>query len=224
MVRILKIREFAIICMVLLLFSGCSKKEDQQSKSPTSPTMNKSATLPAQSDPGVDLAKVAAENKAKLMEMNKGKEIEPLALDKLKSFLPEDVPDMERKSATVERNQMMGIDMARSEARYEGADSATIDITIMDAGNMSGQMKMMLTGWAMNQFERETDTGYEKTTKYNGYPAMEEYDRSNERGAFRVFVAGRFVVEAEGYQTTMEKIKQAVGKIDIKKLASMASD
>jgi hypothetical protein len=228
MARILKIKKFVIICTALLFFCGCSKKDDQQqsqSSTPSdSPTINESTTPPDQGDSGVDFAKVAAENKQKLMEMNKGKDIEPLSLDKLKSFLPAELPGMERKSASAERNQMMGINIARSEARYEGDDSATVDISIMDGGNLSGPMKMALTGWAMHQFERETDTSYEKTTKYSGYPAMEEYDRSNERGALRVFVAERFVVEAEGYQTTMEKIKQAVGKVDIKKLAALASD
>jgi hypothetical protein len=230
MVQIPKVRKIFVISVTLFLFCGCSKKDDEQqsqgqSSAPSaSTTMNKSTTSPEQSDPPVDLAKAQSDTRKKLMEMNKGKAVEPLSLDKLKSFLPAELPGMERKSASAQRNQMMGVDLASAEARYEAADSGSIDITIMDTGNLSGPMKIGLTGWTMSQFERETDTGYEKTTKYGGYKALEEYDRSTKEGNLRLYVADRFVVEAEGNQTTMEQIKQAVDKIDLKKLATMASD
>jgi hypothetical protein len=93
----------------------------------------------------------------------------------------------------------------------------------MDTGNLSGAMRMSLTAWTVGQYNRETDNGYEKTTTYAGYKGVEEYDKQKQAGAFRIFVANRFVVEMEGSGTTMEAIKEAMAKIDLKKLAASGS-
>ena len=87
---------------------------------------------------------------------------------------------------------------------------------ITDIGNASGPMRMSMTGWTPAQVDRQTDTGYEKTTTYEGYEAIEEYDSQDQHGELLVFVGNRFVVEVRGDHTTMETIKQA---IDLKKLA-----
>jgi hypothetical protein len=168
------------------------------------------------------MADVEAENRQKLLEMNDGKEIEPVEMGTLKSFLPAKLTGMKRADAVVERNQMMGVDMAVARARYETANS-TIRIVIMDVGNLSGPMKMGMTGWTMAQYNRETETGYEKTITYKGYKGMEEYDNSEKDGGMRVFVADRFVVEVHGNQTSVDVIKKAMDEIDLKKLASLVS-
>jgi hypothetical protein len=82
---------------------------------------------------------------------------------------------------------------------------------------------MGMAGWAMAQFNRETDTGYEKTTTYNGYKAYEKYDTQDKRGTMRVFVSERFIVEVQGDNVTIDTLKQALGKIDFKKLAAAGS-
>jgi len=158
-----------------------------------------------------------------LMEMNKGKDIKPVDMGKLKEMLPAELDGMKRTNASSERNQMMGIDMAKAEANYEAGDGS-IKIAIMDMGNLSGPMRMGMAGWAMKQYSRETDSGYEKTTTYKGYKGMEEYDNNTRQGGLRLFVADRFIVELNGYQTTMEAMKKAMDKIDLKKLAALATD
>ena len=116
---------------------------------------------------------------------------------------------------------MGGVDIAVADAHYEAAnEEGYLEVTITDVGNLTGPLKIGMTGWTTAQYNRETDTGYEKITTYNGFKAMEEYDNENQSGALRVFVADRFVVEVSGGQVTMETIQQAMGKVDLKKLAT----
>jgi hypothetical protein len=93
----------------------------------------------------------------------------------------------------------------------------------MDMGNVSGPMRMGMAGWAMDEFERETDTGYERTTTYKGHKAMEEFDKQAKQGTFHVHVADRFIVEVNGINVSMDTIKKAIDQVDLDKLVSYAS-
>jgi hypothetical protein len=155
--------------------------------------------------------------------MNQGKQIAAVGAASLKGQLPETLAGMARTGASAERNQMMGVDMSIAEGKYEGQNNASIDLKITDTGNMSGPMRMGMAGWAMAEYNRETDSGYEKTATFSGYKGMEEYDNQSKSGTIRVFVADRFVIELDGSNVTMDTLKQALGQIDFQKIASMAS-
>src|SRR5207244_3625129 len=113
-----------------------------------------------------------------------------------------------------------GFNVAKAEGEYRGETEGNIDITITDMGNMSG-LTAMAAGWAMVDLDKETDTGYEKTTTYNGQKAHEQYNREGHHGEISVLVANRFIVEVKGNSVTMDNIKSALGKIDIGKLDGM---
>lgn len=231
MVRISGKRMLIGMSVVLLILGGCGKKDkSRQSQSSdtssvesvTSDAGRKESISVAMDDQAKNMTEVEAKNRQKLLEMNDGKDIKPVETGTLKDFLPAKLAGMKRTDAAVERNQMMGVDMAVARARYEAADSS-IRIVIMDVGNLSGPMKMGMTRWTMAQYNRETETGYEKTITYKGYKGMEEYDNSEKDGGLRVFVADRFVVEVSGNQTSIEAVKKAMDEIDLKKLASLVS-
>ncbi len=229
-----------------MLICGCGKKEDGSAGTPSagqpagkSPQQGTSQT-PAQpqtsgqapvaagatgdgAPTAAELSDIAAKNRETLTQMNQGKEIAAVTAATLKELLPETLTGMKRTSASAERNQMMGIDMTNAEGRYEGENEASLDLAITDVGNMSGPMRMGMVGWTMAQYNRETDTGYEKTGTYSGYKGMEEYNTENKHGTIRIFVADRFVVEVAGDNVTMDTLKQALGQLDLKKMASLAS-
>lgn len=218
------IRRLGIValCLVVLVITGCGKKADQdESAQPTETagTQNPEADAPA------DYAKMAEENRKALIEANKGKVIEAVPAATLKALLPAELAGMTLSDASAERTQMMGMDMSNADGQYSATDGsgANVRIKLTDTGNMSGQMKMGLASWAMMQYSRETDTGYEKTTTINGCKGMEKYDTQNKEGSIQILVADRFIVEVQGYNTTMEAIKKAVDQIDLKKLAASGS-
>ena len=169
------------------------------------------------------MAKMAEQNREMLTKMNQGKDIAAATPATMKGFVPETLAGMKRTSISAEQNQAMGINMTHAEAQFEGENGASLDVSITDVGNMSGPMRMGMVGWTMAQYSRETDNGYEKTGTYNGYKGMEEYNTADKRGTIRVFVAERFIIEVNGSSITMETIKQALGQIDLKKMASLGS-
>ena len=200
--------------VTLLMINGCGKKDEGQTQSSDQSAATNTPNVQSNDDDP------AAQTRQALMETNQGKDIEPVDMETLKGMLPADLAGMKRTDASAQHNQMMGYNMAQAEAEYQAEDS-NIRITIVDYGNLSGSMKMGLVGWSTMQYNRETDTGYEKTITYKGYKGMEKYDKETKSGSVQLFVKDRFMVTVEGDQITMEALKTAVDKIDIAKLASL---
>jgi len=233
----------AAVCITAVLIAGCGKDDgDNQAQStgpaqqqssqpsvPQAPAQPQASAQPPSSggmggipSPG-QLSEMAAKNREVLTQMNQGKAVAAVTASTLKTVLPEKLAGMNRTDASAERNQAMGIDVTTAHAQYEGQNDMSLNLTVTDAGNMTGPMRMGLAAWAMAEYSRETDTGYEKTGTFNGYKGMEEYDTENKQGSIRVFVADRFVVELDGYGLTMDTLKQALGQLDLKKIAALAS-
>jgi hypothetical protein len=238
------------VCILAIAFAGCGKKDagqptqskqqapaqtsDQtagqpaaaaQTQSPTGGQATAGGQTPANQTPTPeDYAKLAEQNRQALTQMNQGKVVEATPGETLKALLPADLPGMKRTDASSERTQAMGVDISKAEGQYSAGENgeSNITITITDAGNMSGPMRMGMAGWAMAQYSRETDSGYEKTMTYKGYKGMEEYNKNDKNGTVRIFVADRFLVEVRGDGVTMDTLKQALDKVDLAKLSSVA--
>ena len=73
----------------------------------------------------------------------------------------------------------------------------------------------------MVDIDKETESGYEKTTKYRGHKAYEKYDNEYQNGSIEVLVSGRFMVSVSGNNVPMEMIKSSIDEIDIFALESI---
>jgi hypothetical protein len=229
MTRMLRTRVLVGLSVAVLWGSGCGKKEEPAPSSPGTPEAAAPAQTPTPPPTAGQMTGNApaqspdmSEAVAQAQQMFQQTPVEAVAPATLKDMLPAELPGMKRLDASAESAQMGSANLTRAHGEY-GTDSggSSIEISITDAGSLTGPMRIGLAGWSMAQYDRQTETGYQKTTTYSGYKAMEEYDTQSKSGSMRVFVADRFVVEAEGDQTTMEAIKQALGKIDVKKLAAL---
>ncbi len=215
-------------CVLAVALAGCGKKGDQKQSAQSTQPGQTAKTQAAAGDAAPsassmpDYAKMAEQNRQTLAQMNEGKVVEAVSAATLKELLPADLPGMKRTSASGERNQTMGVDVSNAEGRYEATDGqgASVSIRLTDVGSMTGPVRMGMASWAMMQYSRETDTGYEKTTTFNGYKATEEYRTQNKSGTIRVWVADRFIVEIDGNNVTMDALKEMLGKLDFKKLAA----
>jgi len=220
-----------MVSVLAVALAGCGKKEDQKQSAQSAQPAQATRTQASAGDaaPGAssmpDYAKMAEQNRQALAQMNQGKVVEAVSAATLKDLLPADLPGMKRTNASGERNQAMGVDVSTAEGRYDAADGqgASVSIKLTDVGNMSGPVRMGMASWAMTQYNRETDTGYEKTTSFSGYKAFEEYRTQDKSGAVRVWVADRFIVEIDGNNVTMDTLKEMLGKLDFKKLAAAGS-
>jgi len=235
---------YAAIGVIAMLICGCGKKDGEQtpptgqaagkstqgstqqtaaqSQAPTQPAATAGATGDG-TPTAAEMADIAAKNRETLTQMNQGKEIAAVTTATLKGLLPDTLAGLKRTGASAQQNQIMGMDMSHAEGQYEGDNDASLELKITDIGNMSGAMRMGMVGWTMAQYNRETDTGYEKTGTYGGFKGMEEYDNESKHGTIRVYVADRFIVEIDGNSMTMDALKKALDQVDLKKVAALAS-
>jgi hypothetical protein len=80
---------------------------------------------------------------------------------------------------------------------------------------------MGAAAWAMTDFDRTTATGYERTTRFEGYKAMESLSKVGERvnAELNLIVADRFVIQIKGRGVDMDAVKAAAKSLDFGRLA-----
>ena len=153
-------------------------------------------------------------------EMQKNGPVETIDFRSLKELLPADADGLPRKEASGEKNGAMGFAISTAEGKYANDDqSETIELTIIDGGG--SPMMMGMAAWSMIEVDKESDGGYEKTTKIGDNKAYEKYDNDGKSGEINVLVNKRFVVTAKGRGVSMDKLKDALNDIDLDKLASL---
>ena len=90
----------------------------------------------------------------------------------------------------------------------------------MDYG-ANQELGEIASAWKMLEIDKESDTGYEKTTKVGAFPAYEQFDTDNKHGQLQVWVGGRFYVNVTTYNVTVEDFKKIAEKLDVAKLADL---
>ncbi|MBU1693018.1 MAG: transposase [Verrucomicrobia bacterium] len=138
----------------------------------------------------------------------------------LKSLLPEALDGFKRTNASGEKNTVMGMTVSQAEGRYEQGDGY-IEINITDNGGLGGLMGFGQAAWAPSEIDRESDTGFERTTIYGSHKAREEYDNADQRGEIEILVGGRFMVKTSGYGIPFAALQSAAKKVDLDKLVSL---
>lgn len=176
--------------------------------------------------PGAPAVQPGAANLAQAMQMLGGQNaggarVEPVNFRDLKALLPESLPGFKRTSATGEKAGAMGVVMSQANADYSGDGDAHLSIKMTDIGSMTGPLALGLAGWASAEIDRETETGYEKSTVIGGNKAFEKYDNRSKHGEVNVIVGNRFIVEVKGRDVKIDDLKAAVGKLDLGKLATL---
>jgi hypothetical protein len=139
----------------------------------------------------------------------------------LKALLPATLDGMKRTNASGEKSGAMGMTIAFAEGTYEADGGGNIHIKISDNGGMGGLMAFAQAGWAASEIDRESDTGFERTTTYGQNKAHEQYDNSGKSGKVEILVGGRFMVEVNGLNVAWEAIQAAAKKVDLVKLAAV---
>lgn len=139
----------------------------------------------------------------------------------LKALLPASLDGMKRVSATGEKSGAMGMSVAFAEAKYRAEDGGEITIKISDNSGMGGLMGFAQQAFGTMEVDRETETGFERTTQYGKHKAKEEYDHEEKQGEVEIMVDSRFAVEVEGQTVPWKAIEAAARAIDLDKLASL---
>jgi hypothetical protein len=204
----------ARLTVMLLLVAACGKSDEQKAAAAAAKQMGEA--LAAAGAAGTTGAAAAAGALAA------GQASDAVDFRVLKELLPEDINGMPRTSSDGEKNSAMGFTMSRAEARYETqGTNANIRIEISDAGAMTGMAAMAAFAWASMEVDRESESGYEKTTTIKGYRGYEKFDRQTNFAELSILVGGRFMVELEGNEVGIDGLKAALDKLDLGKLEGM---
>lgn len=205
----------SFLIFAFMFFIGCGQSEEEKVQSEAEKIKENMSEMEKE-----------AQNWQKSFEqmgeaLSEGKKVETVDFRELRNLLPESLSGMKRTNATGEKTTSFGLSISHARGDYSDEEGTkSIDIDITDMGNMAGFAGMAMYAWAFGEFDRETDSGYEKTTTFKGSRAFEKFDTVNNSGTLSVIVGKRFIVQIEGYNVSMAEIKDAAGSVDISRLDS----
>ncbi|TLV00520.1 hypothetical protein [Dyadobacter luticola] len=202
---------FACLLSSVLLFSSCGNKEKEQEEAEQEEEKAKEDDSPAD-------ALQAFADKAKAI--GDRETVDPVDFRKLKELLPEKLSGLDRTEATGEKSGAMGFTVSTAQAKYKSGEES-IDVEIVDTGGIAGVSTMALAAWSMAEIDKETTSGYEKTTKIEGYKAFEKYNNDSKSGEVNVLVGDRYLVNVEGNNITVDQMKDILKEIDLAKLKDL---
>lgn len=215
-------RAALIVTVLALSLAACKSDEEKAAEQTAKAFQEASKNIEAATKTGeANMGDAMAALGAAMGAANAGKKVESVDFRALKDLLPASVAGMARTEATGEKNAAMGMQISTARGQYSNNQGSDVTVTITDIGSMSGLAGMATYAWAMTDIDRETGSGYEKTTKVDGHKAMEKYDRSTKHGELSVMVADRFIVEARGNDVDMNTLQGAVKSVNLGKLNSM---
>jgi hypothetical protein len=148
-----------------------------------------------------------------------GDQVEALAPDVLKPFIPETLAGLKRTDFSAERNGAMGMQVAEARATYSDGANRSLHLEVTDMGSAKGLMS--LAGWAAVQQEQQTDHGYDKTYKQDGRLVHEQWDSQTKYGEYGVVLGDRFSVKVSGNADSIEQLKTAVGSMNLAGLEAL---
>ena len=148
-----------------------------------------------------------------------GDQVEALAPDVLKPFVPETLAGLKRTNFSAERNGAMGMQVSEAQATYSDGAERSLRLEVTDTGSAKGFVA--LAGWAAVQSDKETDHGYEKTYKEGSRLIHEQWDAQTKYGEYGVLIGDRFAVKVSGNADSMDQLKSAVGSINIAGLEAL---
>jgi len=145
--------------------------------------------------------------------------VEALAPDQIKAFLPDSLGNLKRSSLSAQRNKAMGMQISQASADYSADSGQHLTLEVSDTGGAKGLMS--LASAMAPEEEKQTEHGYEKTYSASGNLVHEAWDTQSKYGEYSVVVGKRFTVKANGNVDSIDQLKQAVASVDLGKLESL---
>ena len=151
-----------------------------------------------------------------------GQQVESLAPERLKAFVPDELAGLPRSSIAAERNAAMGIQISRADATYSDDSGRELRLEITDAGTAKGLLG--LADWIGLEGEKEENGRYEKTFREHGRLVHEAWDGNASSGEYSTVVGDRFSVKVAGSATSVRELRRAVQSLDLDGLAELRTE
>ena len=147
-----------------------------------------------------------------------------VAATDLHALLPNQAAGLPRTDVQHRANTLGdAITVAMAEATYADGDRR-LTVTITDYAEATATNGMVPgAAWLLFDINKESDTGYERTTTLSGFPAKETVRRRGEttRCQVDVIVSGRFAVAVEARNVPMADVKAVLDQIGLARLAAL---
>jgi hypothetical protein len=150
--------------------------------------------------------------------------VQPVDFRKLKELMPAELNGVKRSSNDGEKMTLGEFSFTNARAEYAkpepGENDPNITVEIVDYGGAQG-MAAAFTAWQQMEIDKESDNGYEKTTKVKDQPAYEQYQNEGKSGQVQVWVAGRFYVNVQTTNLSKEDLKKVAESLPIEKVKDL---
>jgi len=149
-------------------------------------------------------------------KLEEGEEVELANFRELKELLPKRLLGMDRYSHTGEKSGISGFKISQASAKYKDGDKR-LEITILDSGGMA-LASLGAAAWTMLDVDRETDDGYERTTKIDGFKAYEKFNARTGDAEISIFYKDRFLVSINGDNLKKGEAEDVLDELDLDEL------
>jgi hypothetical protein len=147
-----------------------------------------------------------------------GKRVDPVNIAQLKPFVPAAFAELPRLRGSAEKTGMGPIMVSKAMATYGDNAGKEVTLEITDTGGVSGIVGV--AGWMGMQQEKETEDGYERTSKQGSRLVHEKTSKSGSN-EFDIVLGDRFIVSARGRGLELSELKSAVSGLELAKLEGL---
>lgn len=155
------------------------------------------------------------------------KKVQTVDFRKLKELLPAELAGIKRSKAEGQKVSAGGFTVAMAEGTYEREAKENeenlprVHVVIQDYGANSEIAKAQAV-WAEQDIDNESDSGYTKSTKINGVPALETYQNEGKTGTLQMLVGKRFVLNVQIDHLPADQLQKVGKALPLDKLAALA--
>jgi hypothetical protein len=149
---------------------------------------------------------------------------EPVDFRKLKEVLPVELAGFEKTDSEGSKNSAFGITVSEAKQSFRSADgSKTVRFEIVDPGSLAGPFALAHM-WLNIEVDKETSSGYEKTSTVAGRRVHEKWNKSGKHAEVQTVVGKRFLVEVDARGIEINEVKALIAKLDLAKLEAMREE
>ncbi|HOJ05483.1 MAG TPA: hypothetical protein PK916_15905 [Bacteroidota bacterium] len=146
-----------------------------------------------------------------------GEPVPPVSFRTLINYLPANVANLAKGEPSGETMNMGEWNFSQASARYEqGEVNASVEIfDYAHIGTLYAPFKMLVK----MKLNKESTTGYERSTEIAGFPAYETWNNKDQRAELTVLVGDRFIVKIQTGKLPELTARRTAEGMDLKKLA-----
>ena len=203
------------IAVLTVTAAACGKSESQKAAEAASKQLDQAAKAAEQGDTAKSLEEMGKALGALSGGNANQKAVEPISFKDLQTVFP-DLDGWEKGKMKGEK-MTSPVPYSQAEVTYTRGESR-INAKLVDSGFnqlLIAPMTMMMKAG----YEKETDEGFERSTKIAGFPGWEKYDSNAKSGEVSAVVGQRFILTVEGENVPDTKaLQQVAQKANLAKL------